>query len=111
MSDDRRFARRIGRKLEQQAIDAPTRAALRAARRRALDGGAAPARTGWVPAAALAILVLAVTAVLLPRDPAPGALPDLADDELAVIAADEALELLEEWEFYAWFDEQPDNSG
>ena len=111
MNDDDELARRIGRALDRQTVDARTRERLRTARRRALDGDSAPLPWRWAPVGAVVVLALVVGAALLFRGEAPGALPDLAADELALIAAEEELELLEEWEFYAWFDAADDGSG
>lgn len=107
---------------EAAALDAATLSRLNRARQAALDAGLrSPALPwqGWtwtLPAAAVAVLALWLMPALMPSAADSGpALADLeallaepaaADGEL--LASDAPLELIDEWEFYAWLEQQPD---
>ncbi len=98
------------------ALDAATRSKLAAARARALEETRSPALLpGWLTekyAAVAATLAVAVVAGWLSlsgpdsSDPMMEPIADVDDFEL-LLEADE-LEMLEELEFFAWLDEQPD---
>lgn len=106
MNKEQQTRRRIKQALDRQAPDDQTRAALRAARLKALDGSGSGAPARWLAASAVAVLLLAVAGLLLqPAGDGNDPLPALTADELAVIASEDELELLEEYEFYLWFAE------
>lgn len=95
--------------LEQGAatLDAVTAARLRAARARALE--AIPRHRhlpAWLPAAAVALLLLAVTAVLQLQ-------PQLAEQESIELMStlDEDYELYENLEFYEWLEAETDEQA
>ena len=106
MSNDERFARRLGKILNRQTVDRPTRDALQAARLAALDGQRPSGSRRWIPAAAMAALLLVVGGWLFPQLGDRG-LPGVEVDDLVVITDEDDLELYEELEFYVWFEEQP----
>ena len=107
MSNDERFARRLGKILGRQTVDRPTRDALQAARLAALDGRRPAGSRRWIPAAAMAALLLVVGVWLYPRL-GDSSLPGLEVDDLVVITDEDDLELFEELEFYVWYEqEQP----
>ena len=104
MNQDQQLQQRVKQSLDQQQIDDDTRIALGRARNRALESADPSGIPRWLPAGALAGLVLVVAGYLLTSAPPDDALPQLSADELAVIASEDELELLEEYEFYLWFD-------
>ncbi len=121
MDKDTKFQNDVKNTLEQQTLSAKTRDALHSARLSALDHGSRKPLPGWIPATALASIALVVVGTFLYRGVNDAVLPQVAADELAILASeDEAilasedeLELLEELEFYVWFDEDisPDTRG
>ncbi|MDH3759460.1 MAG: hypothetical protein OEU50_00675 [Gammaproteobacteria bacterium] len=86
-------------------MDDSTRNALRSARMQALDGPARSRIPRWIPATSFACLLLIMVGFLLNRSEDPSELPQMTAEELALIASEDELELLEELEFYIWFDE------
>lgn len=105
---------------EAQALDAATLSRLNRARQSALDSALRP-RTRWwsgwaiaMPAAAMALMAI----WLVPNVEAPAPTGDaaLAEVEALLIepaavdsewlASDAPSELIEDWEFYAWLDQQ-----
>ena len=93
--------------------DAATQSRLNRARQRAM----AELNTGrrwsgtWLPAGAAAALAVAVVTIMLGRMPDGGS--DLestvaTDTDLQMLLTTDDLELIEELEFYAWLDEQPE---
>ena len=113
MDKDTKFQNEVKNTLEGQTLSTETRDALHAARLAALDHGSRKPLTGWIPATALASIALVVTGVFLYRGINDVELPQVAADELAILASEDELELLEEFEFYVWFDEDinPDTQG
>lgn len=107
---------------ETAALDAGTLSRLNRARQAALDAGLkSHARRGnhWMlalPAMAFAMLALWLLPVLTP--PVVDAGTELAELEALLVepvavdgellASDAPLELIDEWEFYAWLEQQPD---
>lgn len=103
---DEALAQAAHAELEQGAatLDAMTIARLRAARARALE--AIPRRRPvpvWLPAAVVALLVLAVAAVLQLQ-------PRIAEQESLELMStlDEDYELYENLEFYEWLEAETD---
>lgn len=122
-------------------LDRDTRLRLRAARLKALETGARPARTGWMWGAGMATaaaLALAVFMPLLPRTPAPVAstsgpivvasrpaasspLEAAASPALSANAQDAAVDageldaadpdMLSDLEFYGWLARQPGSTN
>lgn len=96
------------------ALDAATRSRLTRARVRALETLSAPRASKrhvrWlVPAGAAAAAAFAAWLVLVsPRERAAEPLQAAALSDLEVLLAEEALEMIEELEFYAWLEEQPE---
>lgn len=113
MNKDTKIQNDIKNTLEQQTLDAKTRDALHAARLSALDHGSRKPLPGWIPATALASIALVVVGTFIYRGVNDVELPQVAADELAILASEDDLELLEELEFYVWFDEDinPDTQG
>jgi len=113
MDKDTKFQNDIKNTLEQQTLSEETREALHAARLSALDHGSRKPLPGWIPATALASIALVVIGAFLYRGVNDVELPQVAADELAILAGEDELELLEELEFYVWFDEDviPDTQG
>jgi len=105
MNKDQQFQNQIKQTLDRQSVNPETENALRKARQAALaqapDGG----MPRWLPATAVACLLMIVVGVLVTGGDHPDALPPITADELAVIASEDELELLEELEFYIWFEE------
>ena len=98
-------------------LDAATRSKLTQARQRAL--GELDRPVAWLPLSmpqtAMAGLVVAIAGGwLLLR---PGGLPEdglpniVAADDIEILLAEEELEFLEEIEFYAWLEAQPEFEG
>lgn len=104
MSKDRQFQQQIRQTLDRQTVDTETRDSLRSARMNALDRESHGVISGWIPATAVAGLLVVLVGFLVTRDEGPAALPQMTAEELAVIASEDELELLEELEFYIWFD-------
>jgi len=110
MSDEKvkAFVEAARQQLDEQAdaLDELTLARLRAARKRALD--TAPKRDWyWIPAFGTAIAVALALAVLIwpSNSQLPGAL-----DDWEIVASQDDLELIEEFEFYEWL-EATQNAG
>jgi hypothetical protein len=97
-----------------EALDAATRARLTQARVRALEALSAPRgsvrQARWlVPAGAAAAAALAAWLVLVgPGERAAEPLQAAALSDLEVLLAEEALEMIEDLDFYAWLEEQPE---
>ena len=98
-----------------QEIDAATRSRLTQARVRALEelasgkGFAWTWRASMVPAGAAAAAALAVWLVLMQSNG--GSEPPLqagAFDDLEMLLGEEEIEMIEELDFYAWLEEQPE---
>ena len=96
-------------------IDAPTRSRLTQARYRALQelSPAAVRRSFWrwplAPAGAIAAAALVALLMFSQREPATEpALQAAAVADLEILLGEEDLEMLEELEFYAWLEEQPE---
>ncbi len=94
--------------------DGATRSRLSQARNRAMAELDAPRRgwwTAWLPAAAAtaASAALLVWLLVRPPDGDRALTPTLATD-LEILLETDDLELIEELEFYAWLDEQPELS-
>lgn len=94
-------------------LDGATRSRLAQARARALEAGARRRRPfalghGLLPVGAAAAAVLAAVLVLQTTR-APDPVVELtAFGDLDILLGEEDLELLEELEFYAWLEEQPE---
>lgn len=96
-------------------LDAATRSKLNQARQRAL---AELDRPAWSPlrmplpqAAAGAVAVAAISAFLVFRTDVAVVEPDLdfaAASDIEILLAEDDMEFLEELEFYAWLEEQPE---
>ena len=106
MSENSDPGKRVKQAFENQQLDQKTREDLRRARQHALDTAARKAVPRWLPAAAVAGLVLAVSAVLLTLPRGDAELPPMTADEIAVMTSDDELELFEELEFYIWLDDE-----
>ncbi len=106
---EQEFLRRVREHLTQHedGVDELTAARLQALRKQALEHRP---RQGlrWFPAAGLATAAAAVLAVVVWQHHDSG-LP-LSADDWELLAAGEEIELIEEWEFYAWLEEQQANS-
>ncbi|MDH3636476.1 MAG: hypothetical protein OES20_17405 [Gammaproteobacteria bacterium] len=113
MDKDTKLQNDIKNTFDQQTLSAETRDALHAARLAALDHGSRKPLPGWIPATALASIALVVIGAFLYRGINEFELPQVAADELAILTSEDELELLEELEFYVWFDEDisPDTQG
>ncbi|MCU0753899.1 MAG: hypothetical protein MUE46_02095 [Xanthomonadales bacterium] len=106
---------------EADALDAATLSRLNRARQAALDAGLQSRRQFWrgawmlLPASACGLLVW-LAPLTLPVTPQAG--PSLTELEALLsepvgveselLASDAPLELIDEWEFYAWLEQQPD---
>jgi hypothetical protein len=95
--------------------DGATRSRLNQARSRAmaeLDGSRRSIPAAWLPAGAATAAAVALLAWLLVRPPDGDTVltPTLATD-LDILLETDDLELIEELEFYAWLDEQPELSN
>ena len=117
LQTDRDFEKRTKQIFDSSLgeIDAATRSRLTQARHRALQELAplSAGRAFWnrpfAPAGALAAAVLVAILVLSQREPAmePG-LQAAAPADLEILLGEEELEMLEELEFYAWLEAQPE---
>ncbi len=105
MSSDERFAGRLRKILNRQTIDRPTREALQAARHAALDGRRPSGSRRWLPATALAALLLVFGVWIYPQFGENG-LPRVEVDDLVVITDEDELEFYEELEFFVWFEQE-----
>lgn len=105
MDKDRQFQQDIKHTFDRHNPDDATRDALRAARMNALNPETSAGLPRWVPATGFACLLLIMVGYLLNRGEDPNTLPQMTAEELALIAAEDEFELLEELEFYIWFDE------
>ncbi len=115
------------RKLEERAkelfdqsvagIDGHTRSKLAQARNRALEhadskrGSVWWSGSSWVPAGAVAASVLAAWLVWQGVAIQPQGVDLAALSDLEILLAEDELEMLEELEFYAWLEEQPEFEG
>lgn len=107
---------------EAASLDAATLSRLNRARQAALDAGLKSGARRWrawtlaLPAMACALMAIWLLPALTPPVVDRGA--DLADLEALLaepaavdgelLASDAPLELIDEWEFYAWLEQQPD---
>ena len=95
-----------------EEIDAATRSRLTQARYRALQE-LSPARAGrpvwgrFAPAGALAVVAL-VTVLVFWQPAIEPSLQVAAAADFEILLGEEELEMLEELEFYAWLEEQPE---
>jgi type VI protein secretion system component VasF len=114
-SGDQRFERETQRLFTQSvaALDGQTRSRLAQARTKAI---AARRRPAWsmpgrlvLPAAAAAVTAALLVWQMLPPAATDPAVAELAD--LEILFGEDDLELIEELEFYAWIDEQPEFAG
>lgn len=105
MNKDQQFQDQVKNALDRQRVSPETENSLRKARVAALEqdpGGGVPR---WLPAMAVTCLLVALIGFFVIGGDHPDALPSITADELAVIASEDELELLEELEFYIWFEE------
>jgi hypothetical protein len=106
---------------ESDGLDAATLSRLNRARQAALDAGLRPRLRPWsaawmlVPTAACAALVWWLSPMPAARPEAAPALTELEallSEPVAVesdlLVGDTPLELINEWEFYAWLERQPE---
>lgn len=103
---------------EVAGLDAATRSKLNRARQRALTELDRPApwllRIPMPQAAAASIAVAAIVGVLLMRSgvaPEDVPLDFAAATDIEILLAEDDMEFLEEIEFYAWLEEQPEFQG
>jgi hypothetical protein len=95
-------------------LDARTRSKLAQARARAADLGkrrdTATWRPDprWLPAGVAAAATVAALLVWRGFDTRPPAIEILAFDDLEIVLGEDEFEMLEELEFYAWLEEQPE---
>ena len=106
MNKDRDLQRQVKQTLDRQVLDADTRDALHKARLQALAQAPETKIPRWLPATAVAGLVLVVAGILLDRADDSSEMPPLAADEIVLMSGDDELELFEELEFYIWLDGQ-----
>ena len=106
MNKDQEFQQSLKKTLDRQTVDSETRETLRAARARVLGESTTTRGSRWIPATVGACLALAIVALVLYRGVDDNQLPQMAADDLTVIAGEDELELFEELEFYLWFDEE-----
>lgn len=104
MDKQRQFQQDIKKTLDRQGLDSATRDALRAARMDALNPQPRDRIARWIPATGFACLLLIMIGFLVNSSEDPSALPQMSAEELALIASEDEFELLEEFEFYIWFD-------
>lgn len=106
---DDAWTRRIRSRLDDSTrdLDAATLSRLNRARQAALAQTTNRSRS-WLPLAALgSACALAVAIALWPQPPSPPATAATTADDFPMLAGDDALELYEELDFYAWLDAQP----
>jgi len=89
------------------------RSRLTQARHRALaqmpSSGVGTTRRFWLPAAGIGAAALLAALVIAPRPGANRALPEslAAADDMALLLTTDELEMIEDMEFYAWLDSDP----
>lgn len=107
--DDTAFLRQVKQHLDQHAddIDELTLARLRSMRKTALDRSTRGKRR-WLPVTGFATAAAALLAVLIWQQGLNHSSLSAGDWEL--LASGEELELIEDWEFYAWLEEVQSNS-
>lgn len=103
MNKDPQFDKDIKQTLDRQKVDPQTADALRQARLAALAYEPDRGIPRWLPVTAVTCLLLVAVLVVIRGTPT-DELPQIAADELAVIASEDDLELLEELEFYIWYE-------
>lgn len=103
MNKDPQFDKDIKQTLDRQQVDPQTADALRQARLAALAHEPDRGIPRWLPVTAVTCLLLVAVLVVIRGTPT-DELPQIAADELAVIASEDDLELLEELEFYIWYE-------
>ena len=116
--EDSRLEQRAKRLFDASVeyLDAPTRARLTRARARALERARTPTAAagllgarGWAAAGAAAAVTAAVALLVWQGTPSrPGGVDVAALDDLEILLGEDELEMLEELEFYAWLEEQPE---
>lgn len=121
--DQQRLSARIRSHLDDslQDYDAATLSRLNQARQRALDALPARRARAWqwpgLGLAATLALVLMIGIQRQPPAPAPASVDaglmsaELSDEELALLASDDDLEMFQDLEFYAWLEQQQDWDG
>ncbi len=121
--NDKRFAEAIRAQLDDSLndYDAATLSRLNQARQRALDELPKAGRLPWHwPALAFASALALVVLIGFPggqvqvspeMDDVALVDIDLSDDEMALLASDDDLEMLQDLEFYAWLEQQQDWDG
>lgn len=121
--NDKRFADAIRAQLDDSLndYDAATLSRLNQARQRALDELPKAGRRPWHwPALAFASALALVVLIGFPRGETPMAPAhndvalwdiELSDDEVALLASEDDLEMFEDLEFYAWLEQQQDWDG
>jgi len=90
-----------------EGLDAATLSRLNRGRHRALEEMARPGRGWyrWVPAAGVAAAALVAFMVLVPGPrPVPGEVLPAEVTDLEILLGEDAIEMLEELEFYTWID-------
>jgi hypothetical protein len=103
MNKDPQFDKDIKQTLDRQKVDPQTADTLRQARLAALAHEPDRGIPRWLPVTAVTCLLLVAVLVVIRGTPT-DELPQIAADELAVIASEDDLELLEELEFYIWYE-------
>ncbi len=106
MDKDRQFQQDLKQTLERRTLDVKTRRDLKAARIAVLDYKPGQSIPTWMPAAALSCLLLVIVGAFLYRGIEGVELLQINAEELAIITNEDELELLEELEFYVWFDQE-----
>lgn len=103
MSKDPQFEKDIKQTLDRRRVDPLTADALRKARLAALSQETSRGIPSWLPATAVTCLLLVAVLFIIRGNPV-DELPQMTADELAVISSEDDLELLEDLEFYIWFE-------
>jgi len=108
-------AQRVRAQLDQGAeqLNVYTVQRLARARAAALNGERAPrrVRSWWLPALGTAVAAALVVSVTLRVMPQPeSVVADVATFDLELLTSNDDLELYQEMEFYAWLDDEPENS-
>ena len=106
MDKDQQLQKDIKQAFDRQTLEPGTSKALKTARLAALEPETRSAIPRWIPATAFSCLLVVVIGILVSRSDNPAEMPQMTADELAVIASEDELELLEELEFYIWYDEE-----
>jgi hypothetical protein len=95
-------------------LDARTRSRLTQARHAAVAALAQQRepfmRRWWLPTAGLATAALVALMVIIPANEQQFAAASLAVEDIDILSGAENIELLEDMEFYAWLESEPDPS-